>query len=105
MGRPELNWRPTSAAGLSSGLMGTRELYAFRQVAVNDALYIPFGLNAFADPIADLAGVIETQKGKFRVVRVTLRPGKFKAYLGHQAKLARVYRNKEEALGPLWSVA
>jgi hypothetical protein len=49
--------------------------------------------------------VIETQKGKFRVVRVTLRPGKFKAYLGHQAKLARVYRNKEEALGPLWSVA
>jgi hypothetical protein len=48
--------------------MGTRELYAFRQVAVNDALYIPFGLNAFADPIADLAGVIETQKGKFRVV-------------------------------------
>jgi len=57
--------------------MGTRELYAFRQVAVNDALYIPFGLNAFADPIADLAGVIETQKGKFRVVAARFYRGRY----------------------------
>jgi hypothetical protein len=28
--------------------MGTRELYAFRQEAVNDAVYLPFELNAFS---------------------------------------------------------